>query len=80
MTHFIPLLVVSSSQALFLHLTSLGATLALPKSLSWLSPSIINQMPVHFSLQQDEVQKQRQGVVFDIWICEFEAFTLSLTL
>jgi hypothetical protein len=37
-------------------------------------------MPIYFSLQQDEIQKQHQGVVFDIWICEFEAFALSLAL
>lgn len=37
-------------------------------------------MPVHLSLQQDEVQKQREGVVFDVWIRELEAFALSLAL
>jgi hypothetical protein len=37
-------------------------------------------MSIHFPLQQDEVQEERQRVVFDIWICKFQAFALPVTL
>lgn len=74
---FLPLSVFGDSQfVLTLRLlTSLEARLALPERLSRLRPSIVYQMSIHFSFQQNEVQEERQRVVFDVWICKFQAFT-----
>lgn len=77
--HFLPL-PVGSSQFVLTFLTSLETSLALAKRLSRLRPSIIYQMSIHFPLQQDEVQEERQRVVFDIWIGKFQAFALPVTL
>lgn len=78
--HFLPLLVIGSSQFVLTFLASLKTSLVLAKRLSRLRPSIIYQMSIHFPLQQDEVQEERQRVVFDIWICKFQAFALPVAL